>query len=123
VQCLRIIALLIACIPVASCGGLYFVGFVSNPGGTSTITGTVCAVSNGFVSAPSGISSITAVTFNNSGTAQTVNFCGDQQSLFPLNKRVRADYTAGAVCSVLGPVVIITEPVTSRVESDPSWSI
>ena len=122
-RCLRIIALLIACIPVVNCGGFYFVGFVSNPGGTSTITGTVCAVSNGFVSAPSGISSITAVTFINSGTAQTVNFCGDQQSLFPLNKTVRANYTAGALCSVLGPVVIVTEPVTSRMKSNLSWSV
>jgi hypothetical protein len=114
VRYLRIIALLITCIPVVSCGGYYFVGFVSNPGGTSTVTGTVSAVSGGLVSAPSGLNSITAVTFINSDVAQTVNFCGDRQALFPLNKTVRTDYTAGVFCSVLKRVIIVNETVNSQ---------
>ena len=113
-ESLRIIALYAACLPLVSCGGYYFVGFVSNPGGTATISGTVTAVSGGFVSDLNGITPTTTVAFENSGLAVTLIFCGDQQSLFPLNTAVRADYTAGVLCSVLARVVVINETETSR---------
>jgi len=107
VTCLRIIALYAAIIPIVNCGGSYFVGFVSNPGGTISTTGTVSAVSNGVASDPSGTTPVTVVTFEHSGTAIIIYFCGDQQALFPLNQTVRADYTTGVVCSVLVQVVMI----------------
>ena len=110
---LRIIILCAACIPVVSCGGFSFVGFVSNPGGTASITGTVTAVSDGFVSNLNGITSTTTVAFENSEIAITVVFCGDQHSLFPLNTNVRAEYTAGVLCSVLTKVVIINQSENS----------
>jgi hypothetical protein len=107
---LRIIILLCAaCIPVVSCGGLSFVGFVSNPGGSASITGTVTTVSSGLVSDLNGITPTTTVTFENSELAVTLVFCGDQQTLFPLNTNVRAEYTAGVLCSVLTKVVILSE--------------
>lgn len=92
-----------------SCGGLSFVGFVSNPGGTASITGTVTTVSSGLVSDLNGITPTTTVTFENSELAVTLVFCGDKQSLFPLNTNVRAEYTAGVLCSVLTKVVILSE--------------
>ena len=49
---LRIIALYAACISIVSCSGFTFVGLVSNPGGTTSITGTVLTVNGGFVSDP-----------------------------------------------------------------------
>jgi len=107
---LRITALYAACISLMSCSGFYFVGFVSNPGGTSTITGIVVVVSDGFASSPNGVTQVTSVAFDNSGASLTKIFCGDQQALFPLSQKVRANYTAGAVCSVLTEVVIINEP-------------
>jgi hypothetical protein len=110
---LRIIILCAACIPVVSCGGFSFVGFVSNPGGTASITGTVTAVSNGFVSDLKGITPTTTVAFKSSDITVTMIFCGDQQSLFPLNTNVRAEYTAGVLCSVLTKVVIISQSENS----------
>jgi hypothetical protein len=56
-----------------------------------------------------GITITTTITFENSELAVTLVFCGDQQSLFPLNTNVRAEYTAGVLCSVLTKVVIIIE--------------
>jgi len=89
------------------------VGFVSNPGGTASITGTVSGVSGGFVSDLNGITPTTEVAFENSGIAITMFFCGDQQSLFTLRTTVRAEYTAGVICSVLTKVVITSESDTS----------
>jgi hypothetical protein len=94
------------------CGGYYFVGFVSNPGGNHSITGVVTAVNNGFISDPSGVTQYTAVTFMNAGSTITINFCGDQHHLFPIDTTVRADYTAGIVCSVLVGVVADNERAT-----------
>ena len=90
-----------------SCGGSFFVGFVSNPGGNTSVTGTVSAVSSGFASGPTGQTSATVVTFVNSGTSITIYFCGDQQALFPINHPVRAEYTAGIACALLTRVVVM----------------
>ena len=111
---LRIIALYGACLPLFGCSGYYFVGFVSNPGGPATITGTVTTVSRGFVSVVDVITPTTTVVFENSGTAVTLIFCGDQQSLFPLNTAVRADYTVGVLCSVLARVIVMNETTDSQ---------
>jgi hypothetical protein len=110
---LRIIALYAAFLPIVGCGGYSFVGFVSNPAGNASITGTVTAVSTGFMSSPAEITPTTTVALENSRIAVSVIFCGDQQSLFPLNTKVRADYTTGVLCSVLTRVVIISEPENS----------
>ena len=106
---LRIIALNAACISIVSCSGFTFVGFVSNPGGTTSITGTVLTVNSGFVSDPSGTTQVTSVGFDSSGMPITLVFCGDQHALFPVNIKVRADYTAGILCSFVTKVVIVGE--------------
>lgn len=110
----RIFALWAACAASLSCGGYYFVGFVSNPGGATSITGVVVAVSNSFISNPSGVTEYTAVTFTNAESEVTINFCGDQQSLFPLDATVRVDYTSGVLCSVLVRVVVDSENAGSE---------
>jgi hypothetical protein len=85
------------------------VGFVSNPGGTTSVTGVVIAVNNGFIADTSGVTQYTAVAFMNAGSEVTINFCGDQKHLFPIDATVRADYTAGILCSVLIRVVADNE--------------
>ena len=66
----------------AGCGQV-FVGFVSNPGNSMRISGTVSTVQLAFVNNGHGTSVvITAVTFNNGGTAATINFCGDGEASF-----------------------------------------
>lgn len=105
----RILALWAACASALSCGGYYFVGFVSNPGGATSIEGEVTAVANGFVVDPSGVTEYTAVTFTNQARAVTINFCGDQRRLFPIKATVRADYTTGVLCAVIVRVVVDNE--------------
>jgi hypothetical protein len=109
----RIIAFLACCIPLISCGGYSFVGFVSNPGGNTSLSGRVGDISSGFVSDPSGITPVTFVTFMTSDAAVKVYFCGDQRQLFSINQNVRVDYTAGVACSVLVRVVVVEESAIS----------
>lgn len=99
---------LLACLSIAGCGGYYFVGFVSNPGGTSSISGIIVSLKTGFASDPSGVTPITVVTFNNGGNDQTMTFCGDQENQFTVNRTVKVDFTTGILCAVIVQVVIVT---------------
>ncbi len=103
------LALLLAlCLPIAGCDAV-FVGFVSNPGASHTVSGTVSIVQLNYLHDVTGnIIMFTAVTFLNFGTATTVNFCGDQRGSFPMNRNVRADFNTGTFCSTLVVVVIIS---------------
>lgn len=96
-----------SCLLLGGCGS-FFVGFVSNPGGAKTVSGTVTVVSLGLYHDLFGSTSFTAVTFINVGNAVTLNFCGDQRNLFLINQNVRVDFNTGFNCSVLVRVVIIT---------------
>jgi hypothetical protein len=98
------LVLLSLAIPLTGCGA-YFVGFTFNPYGTQSVSGTVSAAGLGFVHDPSGTTEFTSVTFVNPGSAVTVNFCGDQRNLFPLNQKVQADFTTGTRCATLIRVV------------------
>ncbi len=87
--------------------GQVFVGFVSNPGNSMRISGTVSTVQLAFVNNGHGTSVvITAVTFNNAGTAATINFCGDRRSVFPIDRSAQANFTTGLYCSTLITVTI-----------------
>lgn len=98
----RVICLLGVCFLFAACGGYYFFGFVSNPGGTQTVTGIVSVVTFSFVQDPTGMSTnVTAVTFLNSGSSNTITFCGDQRSKFHINNSEKVTFTTGALCSSL----------------------
>jgi len=98
--------LLFACILLEGCGA-YFVGFVSNPGGSQTISGTVNTVQlSSFQNFSDETVVCTQVTFLNSDTATTINFCGDQQSKFPQGRQVRADFNSGLSCSILVAVTV-----------------
>ncbi len=102
VRVLSLIALLL----LTGCGQV-FIGFVSNPQfPASSVSGIVIVVHLG---STTGINPVTftSVSFNNGGLANTVNFCGDQQSQFHLNQSVRADYTPGSQCSTLVAVVVL----------------
>ena len=107
VRRLVLVVLLLLAVPLAGCGA-YFVGFTFNPYGTQSVSGTVSAVSLGFVHDPSGTTEFTAVTFANPGSTVTVNFCGDQRNLFPIDQKVQADFTTGIRCSTL--IRVVTMP-------------
>jgi hypothetical protein len=94
-------------LPMAGCEAA-FVGFVSNPGGRLSVSGTVSIVQLGFVKDVTGSQiTVTTVTFLNPGTASTITFCGDQSKSFPMNQFVRADFNTGVLCSALVVVVVV----------------
>ena len=96
------------CLVLADCSG-FFIGFVSNPSGTTSVSGTVSVVHVGFIQDPTGVKiTFTAVTFVNPGSSITINFCGDETSRFPMNQFVRADFSSGAFCSTLVAVAVGT---------------
>lgn len=105
---LKILALCAGCLALMSCGGAFFIGFVSNPAGNTSFTGTVIAVSTGSASGPDGLTPVTVVTFTGSGVATILYFCGEHPALFPLNQTVRVEFTAGPLCSVLVRVEVVT---------------
>jgi len=83
--------------------GQFFVGFVSNPGGSPVhVTGTIIVVHVGFIDDSHGtVVTFTAVTFANAGADTTVNFCGDLSSDFQIGQMVRVDFSTGFYCSKL----------------------
>ena len=98
----KVICLLGVCFLFAACGGYYFFGFVSNPGGTQTVTGIVSVVTFSFVQDATGMNAnVTAVTFVNSGSSNTITFCGDQRSKFHINNSDKVTFTTGVLCSSL----------------------
>ena len=98
--------LLIQTLTTAGCDA-FFVGFVSNPGGAQTVSGTVSIVQTSFVHDVTGTTfTVTVVTFLNPGTAATINFCGDQHARFPVNNFVRADFNTSMLCATLVAVVV-----------------
>ena len=92
---------------LAGCGAV-FVGFVSNPGFPSSVSGTVTVVHLGFVDDGQGtITNVTMVTLVDLGFVKTITFCGDQQTLFPINQTLRAEFTSGTLCSTLVSVAFL----------------
>jgi uncharacterized protein YceK len=96
------------CLLLTGCGAV-FVGFVSNPGFPTTVSGTVVTVQLLSTNGPNGVSvSFTAVTLNNNaGFSSTFDFCGDQRSRFPINQAVRVEFISGASCSTLNGVFVL----------------
>jgi hypothetical protein len=92
----RLLALLVLLAPMLSCGYVAVAGFF-NPGPVNT-TGLVTIVQ---FSSSNGSSALTVVTLVNAGMAQTLNFCGDQRTQFPVDQVVNAKYTPGTECNTL----------------------
>jgi hypothetical protein len=83
-----------------SCGDIFVRGALNT--GSQTAIGTVSIVRFTITGAGT---TITVVTLLQQGTAQTLNFCGDQRSRFPLDQPVQVTFTPGATC---GSVIAIT---------------
>jgi hypothetical protein len=102
-----LVLIFVLVVGLAGCGAV-FVGFVSNPGVVpSTISGTVAIVHLGFSADGDGtIVNVTQVTLVTPGIANTMAFCGDQRTLFPVNQSLRVEFTNGTLCSTLVSVVL-----------------
>jgi len=88
---LVLIALLLTTV---SCGDIFVRGAI-NPG-TQSVNGVVSIVQ---FSADSGGVSITIITLTGSGMNHTLNLCGDQRDLFPVDRDVRVNFKPGTPCA------------------------
>lgn len=98
-----LVVLVLACLlTTVSCGDIFVSGAI-NPG-TQSAAGTVSIVQFS-ASSGSGVS-VTIITLTGNSTANTLNFCGDQRTLFPVNKQVQITFTPGQPCATVLAVTL-----------------
>jgi len=97
---LAVFAVLLSCI---ACGDIFVRGVI-NPGFQST-SGTVSIVQLN-ASSGSGVT-ITIITLLENNAASTLNFCGDQRALFPLEQQVQVNFRLGSLCASVLAVNVI----------------
>ena len=85
------------------CGSKFFIRGAIN---TGSVSGTVSAVELNIVSDNGTSVSVTLVTFLQSGMSNSMNFCGDQRGLFPLEQFVSASFTMTPACASIVQVSI-----------------
>jgi hypothetical protein len=105
---LLLVQLVALCLLLAGCGVSSLVLFPTRA--AHSASAVVSIVSFGFIQDPTGLTiSFTAVTFVDSSTATTINFCADQRAKFPINRFWRADFNIGIHCSVLIAVTVVAQ--------------
>ncbi len=86
------VLLALALIPLLGCGATFFVGGNTNPGAAAgTVSIVQLTVVDGNVHA-------TVVTLVANGTANTLTFCGNNSSQFPMNSFVQVSFTPAQPC-------------------------
>ena len=88
---------------LCGCGSRFFIRGAIN---TATISGTVSMVQLTTIIEDGTSVTVTLVTFQQNGTARSMNFCGDQQSQFPLDQFVKASFTTTPPCASIVQIVI-----------------
>jgi len=94
---LIVIALLLTTV---ACGDIFVRGAIHTQSASGLVSIVQFSASSG-----SGVS-ITIITLTSNGMASTRSFCGDQRTLFPLNRDVRANFTPGNSCDSVVTVVL-----------------
>src|SRR3569832_1259845 len=89
------LAVLALLVQLAGCGGTVVVGGRTD---FPEVSGTVSIVHLTIID---GNVQVTAVTMINSGSAQTLTFCGNVVSRFPSNSFVTVTYTQGNSCNTV----------------------
>jgi hypothetical protein len=99
-----LVALVLAgALAAVSCGDVFVRGAI-NPGTQST-TGTISIVQ--FSASTGGGVSVTIITLTGNSVPNTLSFCGDQRSLFPVDKQVQINFTPGQTCATVLTVSVI----------------
>lgn len=100
---LLVVLVVAGLLTTVSCGDIFVRGAI-NPGMQSAV-GTVTIVQ---FSASSGAGvSVTIITLTGNSTANTLNFCGDQRTLFPVDKQVQINFTPGQPCATVLTVTLV----------------
>ena len=90
-------------ISLCGCGSKFFIGGAIN---TDTVSGTVSVVELNTVIDNGTSVTVTLVTFLQSETSSSMNFCGDQRMLFPLDQFVQATFTTTQPCASVVKIVM-----------------
>jgi hypothetical protein len=85
------------------CGSTFLVRGALN---ASTISGTVSIVQLTTLVDHGTLITVTLVTFQQGGSASSMNFCGDQRSQFPVDRFVNATFNPGPSCATVIQIVI-----------------
>jgi len=100
--------ILLACFMLAGCGS-FFIGFSSNQGIPTTVTGNVVASIVVSINDHAGQPlTVTKVTLSNGGLSNSFSFCGDQKGRFPLGATVKVEFTSGIDCLPITDVVVLS---------------
>ena len=96
-----IILCLLTIIVASGCGGgTFFVSFGPDGGNILFISGFCTSVQVGNIPGPNGgFITITAVTLFDHGFNQSLNFCGNIPTMFPVNSTLEVRYTTGTSCA------------------------
>jgi|SRR4249920_3220182 hypothetical protein len=98
----------LVCFLLAGCGSV-FIGFSSNQGVSSTVTGNVVSSILVSINDRSGRPlTVTRVTLSNGGLSNSFSFCGDQVVRFPLGATVKVEFTSGIDCMAIVDVVALS---------------
>ena len=95
--------LLIAVICLTGCNGVVFFSAGFHPTNTLvTVSGLVSVVQiTTIISAGGTTTLVTIVTFVQTGTASSINFCGNVGSQFVVNTFTTVDFTQGQPCATV----------------------
>jgi hypothetical protein len=86
------------------CGNVFLRGAIETG---STIQGSVSIVQLGNTLNGRETVQVTFVTLLQNSISSTIGFCGDQNTLFPLNQTVRVNFNPGQTCATVIVVVIV----------------
>jgi hypothetical protein len=93
-----LVILVVACLlTTVSCGYISVSGAINT--GTQSAAGTISIVQFS-ASSGSGVS-VTIITLTGSSVSNTLSFCGDQRTLFPVDKQVQINFTPGKPCATV----------------------
>jgi hypothetical protein len=104
VRRLAVVSLVLLSLGLTSCGDVFFRGSILTT--EQSISGTVSLVQLTVVSDHGTSITVTAVTLLGQNAANSINFCGDQRSQFPMNQFVKANFNPGNACSTLVIVIV-----------------
>jgi hypothetical protein len=99
-----LVILVVACLlTTVSCGYISVRGAINL--GTQSAAGTVSIVQFS-ASTGEGVS-VTIITLTGNSVANTLSFCGDQRTLFPVDKQVKINFTPGQPCATVLTVTLV----------------
>jgi hypothetical protein len=98
-------SLILLSLVLTSCGDVFFRGAILTT--PQSVSGTVSLVQLTAVFDHGSSITVTAVTLLGPNGANSINFCGDQRSQFPMNQFVKANFNPGNPCSTLVLVVVV----------------